>query len=101
MIAYCLALLDVLFAVSSVYFFFTELYSNDCYSAECPQQIKTWLIGSCFNFYLLQASIATIFLLKDRRLSLLAFITATLLYLPSMLAWNIWGNLLIEKIEEN
>lgn len=38
---------------------------------------------------------------KERRNSLIAFVMTTLAYVPAMLIWNIWGNALIERIEDD
>ena len=93
--------IDALFAAVSIYFFATTLSAEDCYSPECPQQIKTWLLGSFFSLFALQGLVVTIFASKDRRVSLLIFIMTTLVYAPAMLMFNIWGNALVEQVESN
>ena len=93
--------LDLLVFCISIYFFCSTLLTEDCYSEECPQAIKAWIIGTFANFYLLQGLVFAMYRVKDRQIALNLFGLATVALLPLMLVFNFWGNFLIEQIETN
>ena len=88
------------FAIS-IYFFFSTLIKADCFSAECPSGSRLWLVGSFVGFYALQALMATLFMTKNRKLGLNVFWFTSLIFVPLQLAFNIWGNFMIEEMESN
>ena len=85
--------------VISIVFFYTKLFKDDCFAAECPTGVKPWLVATFFNFFLLQAFVTALFVSKDRRLALAMFALTTLVFVPYMLVYNVWGNILIETLE--
>ena len=42
----------------------------------------------------------SLFMVKNRQKALGIFALTTLAYVPSMLIWNIWGNSMIEEMDQ-
>ena len=81
------------FAVTS-YCLVERLSAPDCITPECPSGIKTWLVGAFASFYLLQVACVAMFRAKNRRLAKWLLFVTSVAVVPSVLAWNVWGNTL-------
>jgi hypothetical protein len=77
------------------------LSQHDIYSAACPEDIVTWFFISFANFYGLQLLIYCFFKTKSRKLSLTLFLLTSFCLVPGMLTTNLWGNLIIEQMDNN
>lgn len=91
--------LDAICLIASLIFFFTAFRREDCYSPQCPRAIKPWLLCTFFTFYVLQGLIYLLFKLKSRKAIFWLWIINSFIMLPGMLALNVWGNMLIEKMD--
>ena len=80
-------------------FFVTAFRRDDCYTEACPAAIKPWLVWTYILFYTLQGLIFAFFKVKSRKLSFYLWILGSFVILPAMLALNLWGNLLIEEMD--
>ena len=94
-----LSRLDICAFIATFLFFVTEFRKDDCYSPECPKNIKPWLVMTYILFYSLQGLIVAFFKVKSRKLSFFLWILSSFVILPNMLALNLWGNLLIEEMD--
>lgn len=80
-------------------FFFTTFRRDDCYSAACPSAIKPWTVMAFISFYLLQGCTYAVFKIKSRSRTLNTWLFNSTVVLPGMLCLNIWGNMLIERMD--
>ena len=86
--------------IASLIFFFTAFRRDDCYSEECPQQIRSWMLLTFFAFYFLQGLTYALFRIKSRVLAFWVFMLSSCIVMPCMLGLNIWGNTLIEEMDK-
>lgn len=82
-------------------FFFTSFGDETTYSAECTNKIRVWLPLTYVNFYAIQFLVISYFRTKNRKLSLILWIIASFILMPSMMFINLWGNLIIEQMDNN
>jgi len=78
----------------------TAFRKDDCYSDACPKAIKPWLLITFFSFYFLQLMTYILFKIKSRKINLWLWLVNSLILLPGMLALNVWGNMLIERMDD-
>lgn len=93
--------MDIVAFIATLTFILTLLFSEGTYSDQCPKNISLWLVLTFINFYVMQVLIMAYFRTKNRRLSLVLWTITSFMLLPSMLMTNLWGNLLIEKMDNN
>lgn len=91
---------DILCFIASCIFFLTTFRKDDCYSPECPSAIKPWLFLTFISFFALQGLTYALFKVKSRRNAFYLWMFNSLVILPSMLALNVWGNMLIEEMDK-
>lgn len=89
----------MLCCLTSCIFFFTAFRKADCYSPECPSAIRPWLILTFLAFYVLQIATWSLFKIKSRKTTLWIWLFNSFALLPGMLTLNIWGNMLIESMD--
>ena len=85
--------------ITSIVFFLTAFRKDDCYSGACPTEIRPWLILIFLAFYGLQALTYALFRIKSRKVALWIWALNSFVLMPGMLAMNIWGNMLIERMD--
>ena len=100
--------LDLTFFAVTLLFICTTLTLPECFSAGCPTGIRTWIIGSFTSFYILQAMLFGLYGVIGRATnsqrrkaygcSILTIVS--LVWVPAMLAWNVWGTVLVEQMME-
>lgn len=82
-------------------FILTSFGNENTYGADCPATIRTWLLVTFINFYLIQVLIYYYFKTENRRLSLILWVLTSFVLMPSMLFINLWGNLVIEQMDND
>lgn len=93
--------MDIVAFIATLTFLLTSLFSEGTYSDQCPKNIRLWLVLSFINFYVMQVMIMAYFRTSSRRLSLVLWTITSFMLLPCMLLTNLWGNLLIEQMDNN
>ena len=93
--------MDVLTFVGTAIFLFTSFDKTTTYSEECPHSIKVWLPLTYVNFYSMQFLVLAYFRTSNRKLSLALWLLTSFLLLPGMLFLNLWGNLIIEAMDND
>lgn len=93
--------MDIVALVATLVFICTSLWSSNTYSDACPKQIRTWIVLTFITFYGMQLMVLYYFRTKNRRLSLYLWVVTSFVVLPCMLLLNLWGNLLIEEMDNN
>lgn len=93
--------MDIVAFVATLVFICTSLWSDKTYSAACPSSIRTWVVLTFLSFYGLQFLVLAYFRTKNRRLSLTLWTGTSFVLLPAMLVLNLWGNFLIEEMDNN
>lgn len=88
---------DVICALTTLVFLCTDFPT--CYSPECGFAIKIWLVSVYVGFYGLQLLTWAYFRIKSRRCAFYVWLFTTAFVLPCLLLLNLWGNLLIERMD--
>ena len=82
-------------------FFFTSFGKDTTYSPECPGLIRLWLPVTYINFFSVQFLVIAYFRTSSRKASLCMWLFTSFFLIPSMLFLNLWGNLIIEKMDND
>ena len=99
----CLFVCDVLAFSATSAFLATKFKSADCYTAACLETVKYWFVSIFICFYTFQflvyLSIKTS-KLKWKTLSFCIYSGITFVCAPAMLILNLYGNIVIENLDE-
>lgn len=87
--------------IATLIFMFTSFWKQSTYSSACPDSIRLWLLLTFINFYAIQLLIVAYFRTGSRKLSLFLWTFTSFILLPTMLFLNLWGNLLIEEMDND